>query len=205
MKIINISPSRIKTAKYNPAIRTSKASLADILASITKHGIIYPLLLNSRYDLIDGHRRLACANALGFKTVPVFISNKKISKDDCYETVNSTSRKMSAKEMIFVYINGGKVSVYFRWRIAQLEILLGKEGLKTLADKHTSPLIYDVAKSICKYCNMNSDAFMKKAIWWVLRHKAQWTVKRAIESNMPKAVLKKKVLSNTSIKLDWGV
>src|SRR6516165_8048172 len=49
------------------------AEIDDLLESIRKHGVLVPLVVvpePETYELISGHRRLACARALGLADVP---------------------------------------------------------------------------------------------------------------------------------------
>ena len=53
--------------------RTSELDVGELTMSILTHGIIEPLVVDEKHNLIAGHRRLAAAKAAGLKTVPVVV------------------------------------------------------------------------------------------------------------------------------------
>jgi ParB-like chromosome segregation protein Spo0J len=66
-----LRPSRFSLALYgDPA-----AEIDDLIASVRRHGVLVPLVVvpeakASTFEVISGHRRLACARALGLAEVP---------------------------------------------------------------------------------------------------------------------------------------
>ncbi len=75
-KIINISPSLIKTNPYQPRSYFSDTALNELKESISQHGIFQPLIVTrqgANFQLIAGERRLKAANLLHLSTVPVII------------------------------------------------------------------------------------------------------------------------------------
>jgi DNA modification methylase len=74
LTIVQVEASKLKHALYNPRKISDKA-MADLTESITRYGLVDPILVNSHSDrnmiVIGGHQRLKAAKALGYKTVPV--------------------------------------------------------------------------------------------------------------------------------------
>ncbi len=200
MKLQKLKPSQLTTAKYNPKSRTEKQVLKPLLESIRTHGILYPLLADEKFNLIDGHRRLACAKELKLSEVPVVISNTKLTNDDCYETINTTARRISSRDQIFIYINGGKVSSNTKKRIIELEKIIGTSDLKMFGEKYTSTAILSVGKKISEYCSDKQVPFVKKAILWVEKHKMTYLVRRAMEDGISKISLKKAITGDRPLK-----
>tara|TARA_R100000005_G_C4999883_1_gene206702 strand:- start:104 stop:610 length:507 start_codon:yes stop_codon:yes gene_type:complete len=56
MKIDHIELSKLKPAEYNPRTITKK-QFKDLTNSISKFGIVDPLIVNSDYTIIGGHMR----------------------------------------------------------------------------------------------------------------------------------------------------
>lgn len=203
MKLTQMNPEKLVCAKYNPKSRTNEKSLSRLLSSISNYGILYPILIDAKMNVIDGHRRFACAKNLGMSLVPVIISESKIHKDVAYETINTTARKMSGKELIFVYINGGKVSKVAEEKIKTLEALIGTTRLRQLGEKNISPEILKYAELTGRRAGDTSKEFLVKAINWMINTNQMWVMKRAVESEIPANVLKKAVLSNSKLKQSW--
>lgn len=52
-------------------IRKELGDLATLIESIKKHGLLNPITVNARRELIAGERRLESVKRLGWQTVPV--------------------------------------------------------------------------------------------------------------------------------------
>ena len=73
-----ISVDELKPAKYNPRTWSNEA-LAQIKKSITRFGVVDPLVVNGaetrKNIVIGGHFRLTALKELGHKTVPIVYVN----------------------------------------------------------------------------------------------------------------------------------
>lgn len=203
MKLQQLPTSTLIPAPYNPAIRTEKTVLKTLLDSIKQFGIMYPIMIDKNRRVIDGHRRLACAKQLKLKTVPTFLSDTKLSTDKVYELVNTTSRKMSPNEMIYVYINGGHVPKRIEKQISQLKEIVGAEELKRLGNRYVSIAVLSMGKKIGMHCNDLSPEFIKKAILWTIRNKMTYQVRKAIEDGISIRNLTDKIKANQPLKYEW--
>lgn len=203
MKLTQVSPSKLIEAKYNPPIRTSKKEIFKLMASIKSHGILIPILADKNLNVIDGHRRLKCAKSLGLTTVPIIISTNHMSADETYEIVNSTQRKMYAREMIYVYLKGGKVPTRIKSQIVQLEAIVGVDELKKLGNKYVAPNIIHSARRIGMYVSNMSDDFLKSSILWLAKHRQVYQIRRAIEDSISTAALKKAISQDRPLNRKW--
>lgn len=71
MKIVQRKLSDLTPAPYNPRKITAE-ELEQLTRSIERWGMVEPLVVNTRDDLIiGGHQRAAAAASLGLETVPV--------------------------------------------------------------------------------------------------------------------------------------
>jgi len=72
--------NKIKISKIvvKENIRKDMGDLTELSNSIKENGVRQPIELNSKNELIDGHRRLKAAKAAGWKEIPYFVSDEKI-------------------------------------------------------------------------------------------------------------------------------
>ncbi len=57
-------------------IREDLGDLSSLAESIKQHGLMNPVVINSKKVLIAGERRLESAKLLGWKTIPVVVMDK---------------------------------------------------------------------------------------------------------------------------------
>lgn len=201
MKTEQILTSAIKPAKYNPKGRAEHVN--QLTKSIKEFGIIMPLVVDADNNLIDGHRRLASAKFLKLAKVPVIQLDSKMSKDKAYEVINSTSKKISNHDFIFIYINGGSIPKRAIVKIEQLKEIVGEEGLKKLGDHGATYTVLNYAWMVRKYCGETSDAFLKKVVFWLVYHKMIYATRRAMEGKVKKEVIQRAISSNRPLKVKY--
>jgi ParB family chromosome partitioning protein len=68
---------RIDEIKANAKkrIRKDTGDLSGLMRSISKFGLLQPVILNKNYELIAGYRRLQAAIQLGWQTIDAVIMN----------------------------------------------------------------------------------------------------------------------------------
>ncbi len=82
MKFVKDYPTeKLTPADYNPRKITDE-SFKKLQESLTKFGIVIPLIINEDNILIAGHQRTRAIKSLGIETAPVYISKDKISVID---------------------------------------------------------------------------------------------------------------------------
>jgi ParB family transcriptional regulator, chromosome partitioning protein len=75
-RVLAIPPSQLRPSRFSQSIYGDpNARTDDLLASVREHGILVSLVVATgseagTWDVISGHRRLACALALGLARVP---------------------------------------------------------------------------------------------------------------------------------------
>src|SRR5262245_26109669 len=72
-----IDPERLRPSPFSVSLYGDpSAKFDDLIASVREHGILVPLVVAApgpepgTWEVISGHRRLACARALGLGEVP---------------------------------------------------------------------------------------------------------------------------------------
>ncbi|MFC1517027.1 ParB/RepB/Spo0J family partition protein [Candidatus Margulisiibacteriota bacterium] len=76
--IINISPYEVKPNPRQPRHNFAEDSIRELAASIKEHGVVQPLvvrLIEGKYELVAGERRLRAAKIAELETVPVIVKN----------------------------------------------------------------------------------------------------------------------------------
>src|SRR3989442_15471126 len=82
MPFTNLTLEAIEASPCNPRRHRNKLEDADLMASISTHGILTPLLVRPiqdsvRYQIAAGHRRYEAAKKLSLVTVPVQIRERR--------------------------------------------------------------------------------------------------------------------------------
>lgn len=201
MTIKKIKPDMLNFAAYNPPLRTSEKQLKQLKESIKLNGILAPVLIDSKNNIIDGHRRVSCAKSLNL-IVPCIVIDSSLSSEEQFETINSTSKKISTKDLIYIYLNGGTVPKNQLEKIKEIESLIGKTNLESFGDNNASPRILKEAKGLASYCKKKNDVDMlRKMILWIFTHKASHQIRRAIELNTNPSVILNAIDKNRSLKV----
>lgn len=76
MRLENISPKIIKPNPNQPRQQVDQEALEELVASISKHGLIQPIVVQAKgdeYELIAGERRWRAAREAGLKTIPALV------------------------------------------------------------------------------------------------------------------------------------
>ena len=80
--ILNYEIENLNPADYNPR-KISEEGLEKLKYSINKYGIVKPLILNGKNNVLTaGHQRTKASKSLGLKTVPVMLIEKDINNVD---------------------------------------------------------------------------------------------------------------------------
>jgi len=75
----------IKDIKISSRIRQDLGELDTLAQSIQKMGLIHPVIISERYELLSGHRRLEACKSLGMETIEakiVTIGDDDLTKID---------------------------------------------------------------------------------------------------------------------------
>ena len=203
---MNMAVADIKPAPYNPAVRTTKQALRRLLESIQARGIIVPLVVDANGNLVDGHRRLACAKLLGMETVPVVIAQTE--PDGLYAELADTTRRINGKEATEIYSKGGKAPRAHQAALQEIERLLGPEWVRRIVDERLSgQSILAVAHSICRYTGTDAsdDDWMWSVLIWLVEGHRQAMAHWAILDRMAPKELCRAVREGRDIRRTWYV
>ena len=82
-------------------VRKDLGDLRALMKSMRSYGLMNPVLINSKSELIAGQRRLESAIRLGWKTIPVIIvdKNSELEKLELEIEENLHRKNLSADEL----------------------------------------------------------------------------------------------------------
>jgi len=66
-----IIPACLIQSEWPPSLGCGDPKFDEILESAKEHGILEPLTINLKWQILDGNHRLAVAKFLGIEKVPV--------------------------------------------------------------------------------------------------------------------------------------
>ncbi len=203
-KVQFVSIERIKPAAFNPPSRIGHQSIKDLKASIERVGIIYPLIVTKDFDLVDGHRRLECARLIGMESVPVIV--REGGQKELFNEVNTTSKKLTQADDLFVYLSGGSMTGRSKRPIELTEKLMGHEFLEYMAENKISPhSVLSVTGQVMKYIGVNDwtdgeSQIAIKCIRWMAENKGQFAARTAIVSRTDPAYIVECIENNKPLR-----
>lgn len=146
-KILIIPIHTVRHTPYNPAARTKEGEkLRRLIAEIAGRGLIYPILITSDRDVIDGNRRLAACRALGHKTIECIVSD--LDRDEAFTVVNTTAIAIGGKGWLEIGMGNGYMPAKMRQQYDELFGLIGAYGIKLLIDQNLGLNILPLCKSV---------------------------------------------------------
>lgn len=168
-QVRHVSPTQLYDSPQQPETRGKAAGpLNQLKTSITKVGLQYPPLViakpNNKYQVIDGHRRIAVMKDLGWQLIPVIATEG--NADELFAAVSGNVAKMKSFEWISVHLAGGAVpSGPIKSCISKIEQHMGKEFLQRLSKKRTSPGIWNVANRVIRYLKLEEGERREVLLW----------------------------------------
>jgi hypothetical protein len=199
-----LAVGEIKVAGFNPASRTEAGKLRDLKREIEADGkILEPLWVTPDGILVDGHRRLACAKALGYEQVPALI----VEGDPLtlFRKKNGQQMHLTPVQWLDFYSRGGEPPKRMSRPIQEVQRLVGEDGLSALVQMRKSPNYINMVRSISEYCGDTSDEFMRQVFWWLLKRRQQFAVRRAMADEIPPDILTQAIQEDKTIGPRWEI
>lgn len=172
-----VSIASIKKAPFNPTNRTEPRKLARLRASIERIGLVYPIALNNQNQLIDGHRRLAAAEGLGWTEIPaVRVSGNRA---EIYGEVNDNSRRLTGKDLLSIFFQNPDAVGPASRRAIELAIeRVGRAKVRQIHRAGGTVAYVRWAEEVASFCGKSdSKRFVGQAITWILKHRQARLVK----------------------------
>ena len=91
----------LNSIKIKKRVRKDLGEIIPLMNSLKKYGLFSPILIDSDYELIAGHRRLEAARRLGWNSIEARIleKNSRIEKLEIELEENIQRRNLSADEI----------------------------------------------------------------------------------------------------------
>lgn len=196
----------VKAAPYNPKSRTEARALKLLIRMISKFGMPYPILVTNDKVIIDGHRRLAAAQALEMPTIPAFVLD--IDSKAIYAGLNAATRKMTGNEYLNVWmVEPQAVLPEMAEKFDAMERDLGRVLMRRIAALRTGSLRYHRSvREVLRYTGgAESPLTAKQVATWLLDTVNSTDVNTAIRNKIPVASLIASVQNNDGIELKYAV
>ena len=201
--------SKITESKYNPVLRTDRSSsqYKQLKASIQTNGLIVPIVLNSEYKVVDGHRRLNCFKDLGCSAIPAFI-NRHVDNDNydyVFMITNKNSMKINAAQETERYLAGAtEISPKILKAIKSLEEIGGTKCIQRVVDDKKSPNTFLIGISMyCSYTKKKTRKDQRKCLYWMLNVGTAYRLKTAMNFFIPAEILIDCVENRKDITAKW--
>lgn len=204
-RVVNVEIGSIREATFNPPNRIGQNALWDLKRSIKEIGLIYPLLVTEKLDLIDGHRRLECLRSLGATHVPVIVVPG--DQASIFAAVNSTARRLTAADDLYVSLTGGKTSKRIASHVTAIKRVMGDEFINHLAEERVSPVsLAAITSMILRYIGRDTppwrnadNPFASTVMAWVVENKMSFGARVAIANSIPKDELYACIIANVPL------
>lgn len=87
-------------------VRHDLGELRPLMESMRRHGLMNPIVVNGRYELIAGHRRLESARRLGWKRISCHIADNvdAINQLEMEIEENTQRKNLSSDELADAYL-----------------------------------------------------------------------------------------------------
>lgn len=201
----------IKTAGFNPPVRTTPAALEQLKVQVlAAGGILAPVHIDGDGVLADGHRRVAVARELQMETVPAFIW-PEWKAEALWVWLNAGSMDITPSQWFAAVFHGlpldtANMPMSIRRRIERLSELLDREDVARLIELGRSPTIIDTAAFVARYCEREDDStFLKKTVLWFLDNQSQFSARRAIADECPPDLLIEAIEEGKGVRSYWDV
>lgn len=202
-----VSLSELTPAEKNPQGRTTKSAVKEFADVLRTEGWspYDPVKISTEGVIGDGNRRYHAAKLAGLSEITAvqtpFTFERLIA-------MNRVSRRFSNADWLRVYVNtDGKVALprQLRPKIDGLEMALGAEGLRLLADKNTSPDIWHPAFSAASYVRRTDNGFLRKVVYWAVKHNMRRILHDAVKMKADPRIITQAVENDYPLRLAFTV
>ena len=155
-KVINIPLAQLHPFKNHPFKVTDDESMLETAESITKHGVLVPVIARPRdeggYELISGHRRKRASELAGMETLPCIIRNL----DDDAATIimvdsNIQRENILPSERAYAY----KLKLEaIKHQGQRNDLTLGQIGTRSRADEKLADSVGDSARNVQRFIRL---------------------------------------------------
>jgi hypothetical protein len=170
-KVIEVNPTLLKGASWNPTTRISDRAIRDLVTDILEKGQISPILITPNGDIVDGHRRTEACKLLLKPVLAYVLPIDGLSHEILYETCNGKTVKkiIGAAEFEIFTICPDALSKSKRDALAELIKPFSKTQMYQLSGLKCSSKTIKLAKKFSEY--MKWDGSLFEIVKWMLENK----------------------------------
>lgn len=207
-EIIYLPMSYLHPNPANPESRMQDAHIKQLLLSVRKNGLQYPILVAKRtddyFEIIDGHRRFACYISDKHDEIPCIVADG--NSNELYSIVNGTARPLKGVDWALVFVHGGTVPKGITLNnLNALSQLIGNEGILELVDLGISPGVYQTARRVTKYVYGDSAIsdtdLLGKIVLWLARKKQTSNCLNRINTSGDPAPMKEAIENDSIVRI----
>lgn len=196
--------STLRNAKHNPPNRVLKANIGLLADSMDTLGQLQPITITLDNEIIDGHRRVAAADLIGWKDIEANIV-KECDANAVYGSINTTARKLSGSDSLFVWLENNAAVVYSQQKqFKEMEEAIGRPLMKKICKAGGSRRVYLTARRIAHYCEMGLET-LPSIVEWLLEFPVSGQIMKAIESGESPQAIAKAIAGGKAVRLKLSV
>lgn len=204
--VVMVPVDELTPASYNPPARTdlSLPKNRDLMKSMLVEGLLYPILIaltpSGAKRVVEGHCRLAVGKALGWKEIACIV--KEGSPESLYVHANIRSN-LTNNDLLYIYLKKpDAVPARQRARLAKMEEVVGRDGLKALQKWGGSTGTFTQARAIARYVGEEpTSPFVAQSLGWLMAHNQTLTARKAMDGGIPPAQLRRAVADGKPLTL----
>ena len=179
--VAEVPISKLKAAPYNPISR--QRAIEGLLQSMEDNGLLIPILITPKFQIIEGHRRVAAAKKLEWTTIKAVFANGDPAK--LFAEANTHVRRFNGNETLRSYLeNPNSVGTKAQKQIEDAIKAVGRPTINRLAKEGISLATYWLAKRACTYCDIKDSKTVAVVLNWMLAQKNQQTVKEILSRRL---------------------
>lgn len=176
-EFIEVGVDALKPARFNPTKRTMPKNLGGLMGSIASNGMPVPIVITENMEVGDGHRRLACAKALKWPTVPAVVWKGKTAQE-IWSILNAHQMSMTPAQWLEAVVCGMSIDQPEIPRslantIRELLDILDDETVWQIVEEGKSPEILKTAKFVNNKIGWSDKEHTVKTIQWFLAFDGQ--------------------------------
>lgn len=201
MQTVFLNIDELNSFEFQPGERTEDKAMKEIMKSIQDKGLFMPILVDSKNNIIDGHRRVECYRRLGYTKIEAIVYSGTIPTIDIFSDINTVQRKMRSSELLKIYLNGGKIASKSFYNVIKFaEEKLGKAYIKKLYQEGLTPYYVQRVYPVACRCLMHEGERFRKFIDWAIKHSAFSEIMVFDKMKLPVESLKKNILADKGLK-----
>lgn len=146
-RIIVVPLATLTHTPYNPSARTKEGKrLTQLVETIRKNGLIYPILITADRSVIDGNRRLTACRILNHETIECVVS--ELDRDEAFTTINTSAMRLGGKGWLDMAARGGVLPPKEAAQFEELKNLVGNYGVNLLIKQNLGLNVLGLCKSV---------------------------------------------------------